>query len=142
MAQAENGSTVRVNYTGKLDDGTIFDSSQEQGPLEFTIGRNQVIPGFEAAVMGMSPGDSTTTIIPAKEAYGERRDDLVLAIDRSKFPENIEPKVDQQLQLSQESGEKLVVTVTEVSDSSVTLDANHPLAGKDLAFDIQLLEIA
>ena len=141
MTQAKNGDKVRVHYTGKFDDGSVFDSSLEREPLEFTIGQNQVIPGFEEAIIGMSPGESINTTIPAYQAYGERREDLVLKVDRSRLPENIDPQVNQQLQINHPNGERLIVTVTEVSDTSVTLDANHPLAGKNLTFDIHLVKI-
>ena len=141
MAQVQTGDTVRIHYTGKLDDGRVFDSSLEQEPLEFTIGQNQVIPGFEQAVIGMSPGESANISIPADQAYGERREELVLEIERSEFPDDLKLEINQQLQLNEPNGEELIVTVTEIFDSSVTLDANHPLAGHDLNFDLQLVEI-
>jgi peptidylprolyl isomerase len=141
MAQAQNGDTVKVHYTGTLDDGTVFDTSVGRDPLEFTLGERQVIPGFEQAIVGMTPGESKTAEIPADEAYGPHNKEMVVSVDRSDFPNNIEPKVGQMLQLHQPSGQRIAVTVTEVSESSVTLDANHPLAGKDLTFDIQLVEI-
>ena len=141
MPQAKNGDTVKIHYTGKLDDGNVFDSSMDRDPLEFKIGENQVIDGFEEAVVGMSPNENKTTTIPSDKAYGEYRDDMVLEVEKSQFPDDIDPKVGQQLELRQENGQRLVVTVTNISDSAVTLDANHPLAGKDLTFDIQLVEI-
>jgi peptidylprolyl isomerase len=141
MAQAKNGDTVQVHYTGTLDDGTVFDTSVDRNPLQFTLGEGRVISGFEQAVAGMTPGESKTVRITVDEAYGPHDAEMVMAIDRSDFPENIEPRVGQMLQLHQPGGQSIVVTVTEVSESSVTLDANHPLAGKDLTFDIELLEI-
>jgi peptidylprolyl isomerase len=141
MEQAQNGDTVKVHYTGTLDDGTIFDTSVGRDPLEFTLGERQVIPGFEQAVVGMSPGESKTAEISADEAYGPHNEEMVVSVDRSDFPNSIEPRVGQMLQLHQPSGQRIAVTVTEVSEASVTLDANHPLAGKDLTFDIQLVEI-
>ena len=141
MAQAKNGDTVKVHYTGKLEDGTVFDTSINRDPLQFTIGENQVIPGFEQAVVGMNPGESKTTKVPADKAYGPHHKEMVIVVDRNQFPANLEPKVGQQLQIRQADGRAIVVTVTDVSESSVTLDANHPLAGKDLTFDIQLIEI-
>jgi peptidylprolyl isomerase len=141
MSQARMGDTVRVHYTGKLNDGTVFDSSQDREPLEFQLGSQQVIPGFENAVVGMEAGDEKTVRIPVDEAYGQRREELVLTVGRDQFPEHIEPQVGQQLQLSQQ-GQIAVVTITDVDDSSVTLDANHPLAGQDLTFDLELVEIA
>lgn len=140
MAEAKNGDTVRIHYTGTLEDGSVFDSSEGQEPLEFTLGSGEVIPGFEAAIQGMQPGDKKEVTVVSDEAYGEHRSDWVLEVGREDFPTNIEPEVGQQLQLSQ-GGQSFVVTVTDVSDASVTLDANHPLAGKDLTFELELVEI-
>ncbi|HSJ29864.1 MAG TPA: peptidylprolyl isomerase [Longimicrobiales bacterium] len=140
MASAKSGDTVRVHYTGKLEDGSVFDSSDGRDPLEFTVGSGQVIPGFDQAVTGMSPGDERQVKIPAAEAYGDRKDDLVIVVERAQLPPDIDPAVGQQLQLSQE-GRAFVVTVADVNERSITLDANHPLAGEDLTFDLQLVEI-
>ncbi|AFY68104.1 peptidylprolyl isomerase [Geitlerinema sp. PCC 7407] len=142
MTQAKVGDTVRVHYTGKLVDGTIFDSSSNRDPLEFAIGSGGIIPGFEQAVIGMNPGDSKTTHIPADQAYGPHRQEMVLVVEREQIPPDIDLQVGQQLQLRQENGYALPVIVTEVEEAQVTLDANHPLAGEDLIFDIQLVEIA
>ena len=144
MTQAKAGDTVKVHYTGKLDDGTVFDTSAEREPLEFMIGEGQVIPGFEQAIIGMEPGDSKTTKIGSDDAYGPHRPEMVLSVERDQFPPNIEPELDQQLQIRQPDGQTFVVTVTDITDNGehVTLDANHPLAGQDLTFDIQLVEIA
>lgn len=141
MGQAKHGDTVKVHYTGKFEDGTVFDTSNNRDPLEFTIGEKQVIPGFEQAVVGMSPGESKTTQVPAERAYGEHRKEMVAVIGRNRFPEKLDPKVGQQLQIRQQDGLTTLVTVTDVSESTVTFDANHPLAGKDLTFDIQLVEV-
>jgi len=141
MAQAKLGDTVRVNYTGRLDDGTVFDSSLRSGPLEFTIGDGQLIPGFENAVIGMTPGETKTQRVPVDEAYGPHADFLVIEVDRRRVPPELDPKVGDRLQLQHPDGRVTPVLVTEVTDSSITLDANHPLAGKDLTFDIELLEI-
>lgn len=137
---AKAGDTVRVHYTGTLGDGSVFDSSEGRDPLEFTVGSGQVIPGFDQAVSGMSPGDERRVTIPADEAYGSRKDDLVIVVDRAQLPPDIDPAVGQQLQLSQE-GRAFVVTVTDVAPDSITLDANHPLAGEDLTFELQLVGI-
>ena len=142
MAEAKNGDTVRVHYTGKMDDGTIFDSSADREPLQFKIGEGQLIPDFEQAVIGMNPGESKTVNIPADRAYGPHQKEMVMEIDRKEFPVDLEPQVDQRLQVRQENGNIFAVTVTNVTESKVTLDANHPLAGKDLTFDIQLTEIS
>jgi peptidylprolyl isomerase len=141
MAQAKTGDVVKVHYTGKLDDGTVFDSSANREPLQFKIGEGQLIADFEQALVGMNPGDSKTVQIAADNAYGPYHEEMVIELDRKDLPENLEPKVDQKLQVRQESGQEFVVTVTEVTETSVTLDGNHPLAGKDLVFDIQLSEI-
>jgi len=138
--QAKTGDTVRVHYTGTLGDGRVFDSSEGRDPLEFTLGSGQVIPGFDDAVTGMSPGDVRTVTIPSTEAYGARRDEMVVMVPRSQFPDDLEPAIGQQLQVSQE-GQTFVVTVTEVTGEAVTLDANHPLAGQDLTFELQLVDI-
>jgi peptidylprolyl isomerase len=142
MAQAKFGDTVKVHYTGKLDDGTVFDSSLSGDPLEFTIGEGMIIPGFEQAVVGMSPGDSKTEHIPVDQAYGPHREEMVVVVDRAQMPKELEPEIGQQLQIQQPTGQSIPVVVTDVSTSEVTLDANHPLAGEDLTFDIQLVEIA
>ncbi|NOZ28837.1 MAG: peptidylprolyl isomerase [Chloroflexi bacterium] len=141
MTQAKQGDTVRVHYTGKLEDGTVFDSSLDREPLQFTIGVGEVIPGFEQAVVGMSPGESKTAVIPADDAYGPHRQEMVLVVSRSQFPMGVQPEIGQQFQVGLQDGGTVIVMVTEVSETTVTLDANHPLAGKDLTFDIQLVEI-
>ncbi|HEX2091826.1 MAG TPA: peptidylprolyl isomerase [Longimicrobiaceae bacterium] len=140
MAQAKAGDTVRVHYTGTLDGGEVFDSSRGREPLEFTLGAGQVIPGFDEAVAGMAPGEEKRVTIPSDEAYGPRRGDLVLVVDRGQFPEHLHPTVGQQYQMSQ-GGREFVVTVADVSEDAVVLDANHPLAGEDLTFDLRLVEI-
>ncbi|MBS3759793.1 MAG: peptidylprolyl isomerase [Desulfobacterales bacterium] len=142
MTQAKEGDTVKIHYTGKFDDGTVFDSSSEKEPLEFVIGDGQVIPGVEEAVIGMNPEEDKTVVIPPEKAYGEYHDDMVVEVDKTKFPEHIQPELGLELELKQEDGNSIFVIVTNVSDNEVTLDANHPLAGKDLTFEIQLMEIA
>ncbi|KLK88090.1 peptidylprolyl isomerase [Methanoculleus sediminis] len=141
MAQAKEGDTVKVHYTGKLEDGTVFDTSEERAPLEFTIGSGQIIPGFERAVVGMEPGEAKTATIPPEEAYGHRRDEMTITVDREQFPEEINPEPGQQLQVQQPDGRAAIVVVSDVSESTVTLDANHPLAGQPLTFDITLVDI-
>ena len=141
MAQAKNGDTVAVHYTGKLVDGSVFDSSIDRDPLEFTIGEGQVIPGFEEAVLDMGLNETKTVTIPANKAYGPYHEDLVTVADRDQLPADLKPEIGQQLQGRQPDGQVVVVTVIGVSESNVTLDANHPLAGKDLTFEIQLVAI-
>ena len=140
MAAAQNGDTVRVHYTGTLGDGSVFDSSRGREPLEFQLGTGQVIPGFDSAVTGLEPGQERRVTIPSDQAYGPRRDEMIVTVGREVFPPSIDPQVGQMLQMSQ-GDQALRVTVTDVSDAGVTLDANHPLAGQDLTFDIELVEI-
>jgi len=142
MTQAKQGDTVKVHYTGKLDDGTVFDTSDNRDPLEFVVGEGQVIPGFEESVVGMKVDETKSTRIPVEEAYGPRREDLVLVIEQGQFPPDIAPQVGQQLRLRQANNESVTVVVTDVSDESVTLDANHPLAGEALTFEVKLVGIA
>ena len=142
MAQAANGDKVKVNYTGKLTDGTVFDSSVDREPLEFKIGDGQLIPDFEQAVVGMSPGESKHIEIETEKAYGARRKDLVLVVNKNDFPLDLDPEIGQRLQLQQPDGRSAIVMISEIADEQITLDANHPLAGEDLAFEIELLEIA
>lgn len=142
MQEVKDGDTVKIHYKGTLSDGTVFDQSEGRGPLEFKVGSNTVIPGFEKAVVGMKVGDSKTETIPCAEAYGEKRDDLLIKAPRDKMPEGSEPQVGQQLQMTTQQGQQVPVQITEVGESEVTLDANHPLAGRDLTFEIKLEEIS
>ena len=141
MAQAKTGDTVKVHYTGKLGDGSVFDSSEGCEPLEIKIGGGQLIVGFEEALSGMEVGESKTVTIPVDKAYGPYQQEMEMVVGRSQFPAELEPRVGQQLQVGQPEGQTFVVTVTAISGEEVTLDANHPLAGKDLIFDLQLVEI-
>lgn len=141
MLKAKVGDVVKVHYTGKLRDGTVFDTSIGGEPLEFTLGLGQLIPAFEEAIVGMSPGESKTFEIPAEEAFGPYREELVLEIERERLPAEMELEVGQQLLLRDPNGQAFRVTVTDLDDRMVTLDANHPLAGEDLVFEVQLLEI-
>lgn len=142
MTQAKSGDTVRIHYTGTLDDGTEFDSSSGRDPLQFTIGSGQVIPGFDKAVEGMAVGDSKSVNIPAEDAYGPRRDNMVQDVPRTALPEDLDPVEGMALQAKGQDGNVINLTVTSVEDDSITVDANHPLAGKDLNFDIELVDIA
>ena len=141
MTQAKAGDNVKVHYTGKLDDGTVFDTSVEREPLQFSLGSGNVIPGFEEAIVGMAPGESKTTKITPDQAYGPQRDELVITVEKEQIPTDLSVAVGQQLQISQNDGQVIPVIVTDVSDSKVTLDANHPLAGQQLTFDIELVEV-
>ena len=142
MTQAKSGDTVRIHYTGTLDDGTEFDSSSGRDPLQFTIGSGQVIPGFDKAVEGMAVGDSKSVNIPAEDAYGPRRDNMVQDVPRTSLPEELDPVEGMALQAKGQDGNIINLTVTSVADDSITVDANHPLAGKALNFDIELVDIA
>lgn len=142
MSKAKDGDTVKVHYTGTLENGEVFDTSKEREPLEFQLGEGQLIPGFEKAVIGMGEGDSTTVEIPSDEAYGEVREDLVINVPKDQLPEEVEPKIGMQLQVNQQNGQPIPVRITEIKDEELILDANHPLAGKDLKFEIELLEVA
>jgi len=141
MEQASQGNTVRVHYTGKLADGTVFDTSEQRGPIEFTIGSGQIIPGFEEAILGMAPGDTKSANIPSDKAYGPFRDEMVQEIPRSEFPDDVEVQVGRAFQVERPDMPPMILTVIELTDDMVTVDANHPLAGKDLEFDLELVEI-
>jgi peptidylprolyl isomerase len=141
MSQAKEGDTVRVHYTGKLRDGKVFGSSRDHGPLEMTLGAGQVISGLERAVEGMSPGQAKSVDVPAAEAFGLRQEEKVLQFQRDSIPARLDPKVGQQLQLQTPDGHPVSAVVIGVSESTVTVDANHPLAGSDLVLDLELIEI-
>lgn len=141
MAQAQPGNTVQVHYIGRLVDGTTFDSSEQRDPLEFTLGQGELIAGFEQAVIGMQPGESKTETIPAEQAYGPHRAELLITVERQEFPAEIQPHIGQRLQMTQTNGNPVPVVVTEVTEAQVMLDANHPLAGKELIFDITLVAV-
>lgn len=139
MSKSKKGDVVKMHYKGTLSDGTVFDSSQGRDPLEFTLGAGMVIPGFDQGAMDMEVGQKKILNIPAKEAYGDRRDDLIVKAPRDTFPKDMTPEVGQQLGLPQPNGHVIPVTVVEVADDEITLDANHELAGKDLTFEIELV---
>ncbi|MEL7144130.1 MAG: peptidylprolyl isomerase [Cyanobacteria bacterium J06643_4] len=141
MAQAKSGDTVRVHYTGTLNNGQIFDSSKERDPLEFVLGTGMVIAGFDAAVTGLEPGDSITKTIPVDEAYGPYQKEMVADIEKANIPADFELEVGQRLQMQAPGGEVMAVTITEMKGDMVTLDGNHPLAGQDLTFELELVEI-
>lgn len=141
MTKIQDGSQVKVHYTGRLDNGQVFDSSQDREPLEFTMGQGQLIPGFEVAVTGLQAGDKKTVTIAAEDAYGQRQDELLFAVDRAQLPDHIQPEVGQQLQVNQD-GQTTVVTISDLTETTITLDANHPLAGENLTFDLEVVEVA
>lgn len=141
MQQVKSGDKVRVHYHGKLRSGETFDSSQGREPLEFTVGGGQVIKGFDDGVKGMQIGDKRTVEIPVQDAYGEKEEGRVVEFPKAQFPPNLNPEVGMQLMMSDGEGHQIPVLVTEVKEESVVLDANHPLAGQELIFDIELVEI-
>ncbi|MBU1008045.1 peptidylprolyl isomerase [Candidatus Dependentiae bacterium] len=153
MAQAKIGDNVKVHYTGKLKDGTVFDSSLQREPIQFTIGEKKLIPGFEEAVIDMAPGEQSTIIIPSEKAYGQIRKELILQVERTKIPQDLKPEIGQILKFQKQPAcadgkcnqshpeETIAFSIIGITDTHLTLDANHPLAGKDLTFDIELMEI-
>jgi len=141
MSNAKSGDTVKIHYNGTLDDGSQFDSSAGRDPLEFEVGSGQVIPGFDKAVEGMAVGDSKNVRIEPDEAYGQRHEQLVQEVDRSLLPDDLDPKEGMTLQSSSPDGQTMQFMVTAVAEETITVDANHPLAGQVLSFDIELVEI-
>ncbi len=141
MRKSQSGDTVKVHYTGKLKGGEVFDTSREREPLQVTIGEHQVIPGFENALTDLEVGESKQITLTPDEAYGPYREDMLVRVDRSRFPENVDPQIGQRYQVQSADGSPLTVMVKETEGEAVTLDANHPLAGKELVFDLELVEI-
>jgi len=137
----QNGDNVKVHYTGKLKDGSVFDSSRDREPLAFQLGSGQLIPGFEKAVIGMEVGDSTTVEIAPKDAYGDRNPEMLIEVSKQQVPADLNPQVGQTLQVQQGNGQVANVVVHELKPESIVLDANHPLAGKNLVFDIELVSV-
>lgn len=142
MSQAKSGDSVKIHYAGSLDDGSLFDSSEGRDPMEFTLGTGQVIPGFDNAVTGMGVGEKKTVRIPADEAYGERDDNLVHEVPKNALPDDLEVEAGMPLQATGPDGQEISLTVVDVSEDSIQVDANHPLAGQALTFDIELVELA
>lgn len=141
MSTAGEGDTVTVDYTGKLEDGTVFDTSEDRGPISFTIGDDEVIPGFQDAVVGMEAGETSTATLPPEEAYGSRSDEMIFSVQRSELPEDLDPEVGDRLEVQSREGQTFPAVVAEVEGQSVTIDANHPLAGEELTFEIELKSI-
>lgn len=141
MTQAKSGDKVTVHYTGTLADGSEFDSTREADALEFTIGDGELIKGFDDAVTGMAIGETKTVTIPAEEAYGTANEEMIFDIERSQFDESVTPELGQRFQFEAPDGQQIVVTITEIDGDQITLDANHPLAGEDLTFELELMTI-
>jgi len=142
VSQVKNGDTVKVHYTGKLENGKVFDTSEDRQPREFTLGSGKIVPGFEKGIIGMEVGEAKTITVPPEEAYGPRRNELIVDVEKTDLPENITPAIGKQLQIRQKDGNPIKVTITDMNEDTVTLDANHPLAGNTLFFDVELVEIA
>ncbi len=141
MSEAKKGDKVKVHYTGKLHDGSIFDSSVNREPLEFEVGAGMMIAGFDSAVNGMKIGEKKTADIPAAEAYGDKNEEMIISVPKAQLPPDLEPAVGQQLSMQQPNGQAIPVVVSKVEEDAVEIDANHPLAGKDLIFEIELVSI-
>ena len=141
MSEAKSGDTVHVHYTGKLEDGTIFDTSDGRDPLPVELGARQVIPGFDEAITGMAVGDKKTVTISCDEAYGQHSDDLTFLVPLENLPPGYDPKVGEVMRMETKEGQQMNVIITEVDEDQVRMDANHPLVGKDLIFDIELVKI-
>lgn len=139
--QVKNGDRVKVHYTLKLDNGEVVESSSSAMPLEITIGEGKMIPGFENGIIGMTPGESKTITVPAEEAYGHRNENMVFEFSRERAPEGFEPQIGQPVRMYRPDGKSFVVTVIDITEEGFKMDANHPLAGKPLIFDLELVEI-
>jgi peptidylprolyl isomerase len=141
MSTASNGDTVHVHYTGTLEDGTVFDSSQGRDPISFTLGSGTVIPGFEKAIEGLAVGEKTDTSIAPEDAYGPHREELVMQVKREQLPEGMSPDIGDQLGMQTPDGQQVPVVVVETAEETISVDANHPLAGKTLTFQLELVKI-
>jgi FKBP-type peptidyl-prolyl cis-trans isomerase SlpA len=141
MSEAKKDNVVKVHYTGKLDSGQVLDSSKDREPLEFKIGEGKLIPGFENGVVGMKLQESKTIKIPSSEAYGEKKPELMIEVENQQLPENLKPEVGMELVSKSPDGQEQIVKIAEVKDASIVVDANHPLAGQDLTFEVELVDI-
>ena len=142
MSQVKEGDTVKVHYIGKLESGTVFDNSKDREPLEFIVGKREVIPGLEKGVIGMGIGEKKTLTIPPEEGYGKKRRELIVDVQKANFPKNITPYIGEQMQVQQDDGQLVDVIVANISRETITLDANNPLAGRTLIFDVELVGCA
>lgn len=141
MTTPDDGETVTVHYTGRTEDGTVFDTSEDSEPISFEVGADEVIPGFEKAVAGLEPGETETAVLPPEQAYGPRSEDRLVPVPREELPGDLDPEVGDDLQLRLEDGQTAAARVTDTDEATVTLDLNHPLAGHELTFDVTLVSI-
>tara|TARA_R100000935_G_C2828287_1_gene163532 strand:+ start:151 stop:579 length:429 start_codon:yes stop_codon:yes gene_type:complete len=141
MSQVKQNDTVKVHYTGKLADGQVFDTSEGKEPIEFTLGQGQLIPGFEKGLIDMNLNEKKTINIPVEEAYGQPREELVQEVDKNQLPPEIQPEVGMGLVSKTPDGREMNLLVAEVKENTIVVDGNHPLAGKDLIFDLEVVEI-
>lgn len=141
MRRVKEGDSVVISYIGRLEDGTVFDSTEDRNPLEFTVGEGELIPGLEQGILGMTPGESKTIVIPMELGYGPHLKERICELDKKRIPQGIQPEVGQQVQLYRADGLPIMGTVVGESETSFTMDYNHPLAGKTLIFETRLLEI-
>jgi len=141
MSSAKKGDFVHVHYTGKLNDGKVFDTSQERDPLTFQLGKGQVIPGFDRAIEGMAVGETKTEVIPSDQAYGPRLEQLTFTVPRENLPDGYDPQVGEVMRMETRDGRQMDVVVTHSDEGFVKMDANHPLAGQDLTFEIELVKV-
>jgi FKBP-type peptidyl-prolyl cis-trans isomerase 2 len=141
MSQAKNGDTVKVHFTGRLENGEVFSKSEVEAPIEVTLGNEELLPGFERGIVGMGIGEKKTITVPPEEAYGPVKEDLMVEIDKSNLPEHLTPTIGERLRIQQSDGDDIHVIISDMTETTVTLDANHPLAGATLFFDLELVEI-
>ena len=141
MSQAKNGDTVKVHFTGRLENGEVFSKSEVESPIEVTLGNGELLSGFERGIVGMEDGEKKTITVPPEEAYGPKQEDLMVEINKSKLPEHVTPAIGKGLRIRQSDGEDIRVIIADMTEDTVTLDGNHPLAGVTLLFDLELVEI-
>lgn len=141
MIEAKTGDTVQVHYTGKLQDGTVFDTSEERDPLQFKLGEGKIIPGFENAIVGMKKGESKSFNIRPENGYGEYNDELIFEVERNRLPDDVSPEVGMYLESVQDDGRRVPVKITDIEEEKIKLDANHPLAGHELIFEVKLVDV-
>jgi len=141
MSQAKNGDTVKVHFTGRLENGEVFVKSEEDQPVDLTLGTGELIPGVERAIVGMEVEEKKTIAVPPEQAYGPKQEDLMVEIDKSNLPEHVTPAIGKGLRIRQSDGDDINVIISGMTENTVTLDGNHPLAGATLFFDLELVEI-